>query len=67
MVQQLYDNLETQGIQITNKLLNDLDEVDSALAKLYAVLTADNIQESLVVGQDKYKGITQLGGQKVSL
>ena len=65
MVQQLYENLATQGVIIIADLLKDLADVDSALAGLYGVLTKDNIQESLVVGQDKYKGVPQVK-EKVS-
>ena len=39
--------------------------MDAALAKLYAALTQDNIQENLVVGQDKYKA-SSLSNQTVS-
>jgi hypothetical protein len=55
IVQQLSDNLATQGPQIINGLSQQLALVDAALAALYSALTADNIQENLVVGQDKYK------------
>jgi len=64
VVQQLYENIPSQGIAITTRLINSLATVDSALAALYAVLTKDNIQESLVVGHDKYKGVPQLSNQK---
>ena len=66
IVQELYANLATKGIQITTDLINRLAEVDKALAELYAILTRNNIQESIAVGHEKYKGVTQLNGQKVS-
>jgi hypothetical protein len=63
VVQELYENIPTKGLQITADLINRLAKVDKALADLYAVLTKNNIQEGLVVGQDKYKGV-DLKGQK---
>jgi len=63
-VQNLYENTATQGIQIITGLLATLAEVDGALAKLTEVLTKNNIQENLSVGQDKYKAVPQLSGQK---
>ena len=35
-------------------------EVDDALSKLYEVLTKNNIQENLKVGQDKWKAVPQV-------
>lgn len=41
--------------------------MDKALSNLYGVLTENNIQENLKVGQEKYdKGVPQLSNQKVS-
>ena len=65
VVQELYENLATKGIQITTDLINRLAGVDKALADLIAVLTKNNIQESISVGHEKYKGV-DVGGQKVS-
>jgi hypothetical protein len=42
-----------------------LAQVDEALSTLYGVLTEKNIQESLQVGHDKYKAISQIK-EKVS-
>jgi hypothetical protein len=69
VVQQLYENIATQGIAITTRLITSLADVDVKLAALYAVLTQNNIQESIAVGQDKYKGVDlkKFGNQKVSL
>lgn len=65
-VQQLYDNIATQGVAITARLINSLADVDVKLAALYAVLTQGNIQEHIAVGQDKYKGVdpSKFGNQK---
>jgi hypothetical protein len=59
VVQQLYDNIATQGIAITTRWINSLADVDVKLAALYAILAHVNIQESIVVGQDKYQGVDQ--------
>ncbi|KIK08763.1 hypothetical protein K443DRAFT_672282 [Laccaria amethystina LaAM-08-1] len=66
VVQQLYENIPTQGIAITTRLITSLADVDAKLAALYAVLTQNNIQESIAVGQDKYKGVDlkKFGNQK---
>ena len=66
MVQELYENIDTKGDQIILGLESDLLNVDDALSELYKVLTKNNIQENLKVGQDKYKAVPQLSGQKVS-
>jgi hypothetical protein len=68
VVQQLYDNIATQGIAITTRWINSLADVDVKLAALYAILAHVNIQESIVVGQDKYQGVDQskFGDQSVS-
>ena len=64
VVQELYENIPTKGVEITTDLINRLGGVDKALAALYEVLTKDNIQQSLVVGQDKYKAVPQLTSGK---
>jgi len=66
VVQELYENLPTKGIQIITDLLSRLASVDNALSKLYEVLTKNNIQENLKVGQDKYKAVpaSKFGNQK---
>ena len=64
MVQELYEHISTKGIVIITGLCNQLAEVDGALATLYGILTKNNIQENLKVGQDKYKA-TKLSDQKV--
>ncbi|KIK03164.1 hypothetical protein K443DRAFT_677009 [Laccaria amethystina LaAM-08-1] len=58
VVQQLYENIATQGIAITTRLINSLADVNVKLAALYA--------ESILVGQKKYKGInpSKFGNQK---
>ena len=65
VVQELYENLATKGIQITTDLIGRLAKVDKALEDLLTVLTKNNIQESISVGHEKYKGV-DVGGQKVS-
>ena len=66
MVLELYENLGSKGVLIITDLKSRLGKVDAALAALYEVLTKNNIQESLVIGHEKYKGVTQLSNQKVS-
>ena len=51
MVQELYENIPAKGILIITELINQLGEVDKALTALYSVLTKNNIQESLKVGE----------------
>jgi hypothetical protein len=64
LIHVLYENLATQGVSIIAGLTTKLAAVDAALGTLYGVLTKDNIQESLVVGHDKYKAVPQLSDQK---
>ena len=60
MVQELYENIPTKGIQIITGLEATLAGVDVALSGLYEVLTKNNIQENLKVGQDKWKSVSQV-------
>jgi len=64
LVEELYGNLATKGAQIITGLENSLVEVDNALSKLYGVLTKNNIDENLAIGQEKYKAVPQLSNQK---
>jgi hypothetical protein len=63
-VQDLYGNTATHGVQIITGLLGTLADVDSALAKLIEVITKNNTQENISVGQDKYNAVPQLSNLK---
>jgi len=63
-VKDLYGNPSVAGPQIISGLLDTLQDVDIALAKLTEVITKDNIQENLSVGQDKHEVVPQLSSQK---
>ena len=51
---------------LITQLQGNFANVDSALAGLIDVLTKDNIEENLKVGQDKYKAIGQINLTAVS-
>jgi len=70
----IYDNAATQGIQLINDLEGSLEKVVHALVALYTVLSSNNIQENLQVGQEKYIAIDKilplnnhLGGLSIEL
>ncbi|KAF9461484.1 hypothetical protein BDZ94DRAFT_1263449 [Collybia nuda] len=53
----LYENTATKGIQVIVGLESRLAAVTAALVQMNLVLTQDNVQEELQLGNDKYRGI----------
>ncbi|KAF9461489.1 hypothetical protein BDZ94DRAFT_1323267 [Collybia nuda] len=53
----LYENTATKGIQVIVGLEGRLAAVTAALVQMNLILTQDNVQEEIQLGNDKYRGI----------
>jgi len=60
LVQELHENLATKGVQIITGLEARLADVLNALSALYQLLTSNNMEENLKVGQEKYIAIDKV-------
>jgi len=53
----LYENTATKGIQVIVGLEGRLAAVTAALVQMNLILTQDNVQEEIQIGNDRYRGI----------